>query len=446
MNTLIEPERVIKIKENVDICIIGGSCTGVFAAVRAARLGAKVAIIERQNSFGGMACAGMVNIWHSIYDTEEREQIIGGLTVEVMESLRQRGAVEVIRNNPSYYYRFNSEELKIELDRLIISNNIIPFLNTHCCNAISNDGHLDAVIIENKSGRQAIRAKVFIDASGDGDIAAHVGIPFRESVQPQPPTMCCKIEFTPPEVKFNLNQLIAEHGAEFNLKPDTGWSGVIPDSSYTRFFAGTHIFGTIATDGDSLTYAEIEGRRQVRACMDMIKQYYPEYKLSLTALAPALGLRESRHFESQHCLTEMEVLSGKSFPDTIANGSYRVDVHNPENGGFEFKYLDGSSVRCSNGKQTRGRWREEQMENPRFYQIPFRSMINKRVDNLIFAGRCIDADTGAFGAIRVMVTTNQTGEAAGVAASLAADTNNKVNQLDYKLLHKKLCEGGSILF
>ena len=111
-----EPKKELPVINEVDICVLGGSCTGVFAAVRASRLGAHVAIVEKQNAFGGVATNSMVNIWHSILNTEYNKQIIAGLTVEVIERLSKRNAVLKSEKSASVGVTFNSQELKIELD------------------------------------------------------------------------------------------------------------------------------------------------------------------------------------------------------------------------------------------------------------------------------------------------------------------------------------------
>ena len=119
----------LPIFDDVDICVLGGSCTGVFAAVRAARLGATVAVVEKQNAFGGVATNSLVNVWHSLYDVGKTQRIIAGLTQEVIDRLDERDAVE--RNpNPSSAYRLNSQELKIELDELVLESGIHPHLHT----------------------------------------------------------------------------------------------------------------------------------------------------------------------------------------------------------------------------------------------------------------------------------------------------------------------------
>ena len=172
MKTIYEPGKHIPIVDEADVCVLGGSCTGVFAAVRAARLGAKVVIIEKQNCFGGVATLGLVNIWHSLYDSEFKKQIISGLTEEVVERLEKRSAVQRISNSPSSGFNLNTEELKIELDQLITESNVKPYLHSFYAAPCVEGDTVKAVIIENKSGRQAIAAKVFIDATGDGPVDA----------------------------------------------------------------------------------------------------------------------------------------------------------------------------------------------------------------------------------------------------------------------------------
>lgn len=170
MKTVIETERNIPIIYKADLCVVGGSCTGVFAAIRAARLGLRVVIIEKQNSFGGTATQGIVNHWHSLMDTEFKREIIAGLTREVIERLKKRDAVKEISRNRAVGFILNTEELKIELDELVCENNIKPYLHTFFVLPYVKDGNLHGVVVENKSGRGVILAKIFIDATGDGDL------------------------------------------------------------------------------------------------------------------------------------------------------------------------------------------------------------------------------------------------------------------------------------
>ncbi|MFC1581978.1 FAD-dependent oxidoreductase [Planctomycetota bacterium] len=445
MKSISEAARDIPIVHGCDLCVIGGSCTGVFAAVRAARLGRSVVLLEKTNAFGGVATNGLVNIWHSHLDTEFKQQIIGGLTLEVTDRLAQRNAVEVNPDNPHSGFHFNAEELKIELDQLVRENGITPMLHTSFCAPVVENGMVKAVLIENKDGRSAIQAAMYVDASGDGDLFAAGGIPYSVDKHLQPPTTCARIRnFNVPDLNFR--ELYDAHHAEFGLERDSGWDTGIPGLPGIQMFAQTHVFDVDCSRADQLTKAEIEGRRQVRAVMDMIRKYGPQKDdIALAALPAYIGIRETRRFEAEYCLTEEDVLSGRSFEDTIAQGSYRVDVHHPDGGGFLFKYLDGTTEDVRAEGRTSGRWRDPIDEDPTFYQIPYRTMVHTGLKNAIMAGRMIAADKGAFGAIRVMVNLNQTGEAAGTAAHLALEHGCEVREVDGAELRDTLRSGGSIL-
>ncbi|MEG2583409.1 MAG: FAD-dependent oxidoreductase, partial [Oscillospiraceae bacterium] len=246
LNTILEPEKKLKIIEDVDVCVIGGSCTGVFAAVRAARLGMRTVIIEGQNCFGGVATNGLVNIWHSLHDNEHKEQIIGGLTCEVLDRLRKINCLfdneKALRVNDYNAYYFNSEELKIELDKLVLENNIKPYLHTKYCSAITKNDEIQAIIIENKDGRHAIKAKMFIDASGDGDLCRSVNVSHRAEKHTQPPTACAKLYGMNKTDGFNIQQALADHGSDYGIPEDWGWNTIVPYCDDITMHAETHIF------------------------------------------------------------------------------------------------------------------------------------------------------------------------------------------------------------
>ena len=442
MSTIHEAARDIPVIRETDICVLGGSCTGVFAAVRAARLGAKVVIVEAHNSFGGVATQGLVNIWHSLSDTEYKRDIIAGLTRETIDRLTKRDAVVEEAKNESAAFFLNTEELKIELDERIVDSGVTPMLHTMFVSAIAAEGKIDAVVVENKSGRGAIRAKYFIDATGDGDVAARLMLPFTLKKHLQPPTMCATILGTG---KIPVAQLIEQHRDEFDLKKDWGWRAPSVGLPGVVMHAETHVFDVNCADAADLTHAEIEGRRHVRAFMDIVRKY-TDAKPVLAHLASHIGIRETRHISCAYTLTEKDVLTGKKFDDAIAFGSYRVDVHHEDRPGITFRYLDGREDVFEEGKGwTRGRWREVSAVNPTYYQIPYRSLLQDTIPNLIVAGRAIDADTGAYGAVRVMVNMNQTGEAAGVAAYCALSGGTSCDAVDVKDLRSMMERGGSII-
>jgi len=446
VDKIIEPSREINVIDEVDICVIGGSCTGVFAAVRAARLGAKVAIIEKQNSFGGVAASGLVNYWHSLYDTEFQRQIIAGLTLEVIDRLKLRNSI-IETPNSIDAYKLNTEELKIELDELVLESKIKTYLHTYFVAAYCSDNDIESVIVENKSGRSAIKAKFFIDATGDGDLCARVGNPFTINEKRQPPTTCAKFYGFRNLVDFDMDKAIMEHKDEFKLKEGFGWTSDIPNAYDVTLHAPTRIYDSNCVDANSLTISEIEGRRQIRAIMDIVRKYGPiDQKISLVSLPSHIGVRETRHVKCQYQLSEDDVLSGGKFEDAIANGSYRVEVHQSDRPGTLFKYLDGKQVFQRRGyPNEESRWRKETVVNPKFYQIPFRVMVPNKIKNLLVCGRAIDADQGAFGAIRVMVNLNQTGEAAGVAAYVAISSKTAAKDIDVKKVRDLLKKGGSIV-
>jgi hypothetical protein len=448
MEMLLEEARSIPVFADVDLCVLGGSCTGVFAAVRAARLGLKVALVEQQNCFGGVATISMVNVWHSLLDTNYDKQIIGGLTAEVIERLKKRQAVTEVERSASVGYAFNSEELKIELDELVIEHGVMPFLYTSFVAPMVTEGVLIGAVVENKSGRGVIRASLFVDATGDGDLCARIPVATYMSSHLQPSTTCAKLSGwdTLTEQGFKLGDMMLKHGDEFGLPQGFVWGRHVPGSNQ-YMLAGTRIHDANLASADSMTRGEIEGRRQVRGILDLIRKYCPEADVTLQQLPSRIGIRESRHIHSRHQLTGDEVLYGVRFHDAIANGTYRVDIHHQDKPGITFQYLDGKETYSVPGMPAvNGRWREPIAEDPTFYQIPYRSMLPEEgPSNLIVAGRMIDADIVAHAGSRVMVKMNQTGEAAGVAAYLALSSGVGYAQVPPDRLRSKLAEGGSIM-
>lgn len=444
--TIRETARDIPVIADADVCVLGGSCTGLFAAVRAARLGARVALVEGQNRFGGVATSSLVNVWHSLYDEARERKIIAGLTEEVIERLDRRGAVRRAEDNPHAAFVFNSAELAIELDRIVAEEQVEPFLSTTFSAPIVRNGQLGAVAVEDKSGRGAIRARFFVDATGDGDLCHRLGLPTYASPRCQPPTMCAHLVGWGSVRDADLDRVLAEHRDEYDLPGGFRWGAYVPGTE-VYMLAGTRVFGVDCSEARDLTRAEAEGRRQVRAILDILNRYVPGAHVSLVALPSRIGVRETRHVRCQYQLSDDDVLYGRRFADAIANGSYRVDVHHHDGAGITFKYLDGRQVvvRENDRERQEGWWRPATKENPTFYQIPLRSLIPGRYGNLIAAGRMLDAEPEAFAAVRVMVNMNQTGEAAGVAAVQSLDRGVPITDVSAADVRGLLARGGSLI-
>jgi len=447
-NMLHEPARETPIAHECDLCIIGGSCTGVFAAVRAARLGLSVCVVEQNTIFGGSATAAQVNDWHSLLDATFQHPVIGGLTVEMVDRMRKRNAIDDIPLPGRIQFRFNSAEMAAELDELVTSHNVRPFLRASCVGAIREDDRLSAVIIEDKSGRRAIRARFFVDASGDGDLVRRAG--FEAYTRPvlQPVTYQAilggtdKLKNVP---GFNWRAFITEHAERFNYPRDNGspWVHALTGVPGVANVYGPRNHGVDASDADQLTQALLDGRRWIRTLSDMTRALHA-IELPVVSWAHAVGVRETWHARCMHTLTSDELLSGTRFDDGIANGTYPVDVHHP--GGTILRYLDGrEEIVNRDGSHYWQRWRSEDSPTPACYQVPYRSLVLPGAANLLVAGRLLDADREAFGGVRVMVNMNQTGEAVGVASALALSTTQDVRSIDIPTLRTRLRDGGSIV-
>lgn len=439
---VVEPKRETPILMKADLCVIGGGCTGTFAAVRAARMGLSVVIAEKSNCFGGVAANSLSSVWHSLHDVDFKEQIIGGLTFETITELTKRGAVN--RGNESVSaYEINNEQLKIVLDEMICEQKkITPMLHTTYCGLQTENGRVTTVFVQNKEGRFAVLADFFIDATGDGDLCRDLKMKRYTFPNIQPPTPCYKVFGNFDGV--NVADILQQHHDEVGLPNDWGWSFALPGADLICTRADTHVFNVNCAVASDLTYAEMEGRRQIDRVLTLLNRY-GNGKYILTDICSNIGIRDTFHYETDYRLTENDLLSGEHFEDAVANGTYRIDVHDDDHG-ISFKYLDGTTeVWEDRTSVTYGRWREPTENNPKYYQIPFKTLVQRKYSNFIAVGRMINAEQSAFGAVRVMVNLNQLGEAAGVAGAICVDSNVDICDVDSKTLRNKLKDGGSII-
>lgn len=450
--TILEKAKEISVLDTADVCVLGGGMTGVMAAIRAARMAARVVLVEQQGHFGGNATAGMVCAWHSLLDFDFNEKIISGCTEEILKRLDKRHALRIVdpddptltsRMGRISTYWFNPEEMKIECDEMLQEAGVICYLHTMFCAPWVEDGELKAVIVESKSGRQAIRAKFFIDATGDGDLAFRLGIPCRENKLKQPSTTAAVV--TGYNKHSAPKKVLLEHLEEYKL-PTLGWDAKYVGAPELQQLMKANVFESCLTV-EGMTRGEIEGRRQVRAIIDILNRYGDsDQEMTLVNLSASIGIREGRQMQLSYTLTGDDISNGRKFHDAIANGSYPIDIHHADKPGCTFWYLNGMTEFELDGYPHEiSWWKEKSDDYPRYWQIPYRSLLPREYGNLLVCGRSLDADTQAFGAVRVMVNMNQTGEAAGVAASLCVAQNKRNDQLDMELLRRELARGGSII-
>lgn len=423
-------------RDEFDIVVAGGSATGVCAAVTASRLGMKVALVEYNAFFGGMATAGLVPVWHSLWSTDGGTQIIGGLTDEIESRMLARGEAMLADNaktNPHAGCYLNVAAMQVTLDEFVREAvNVTPFLKAHVVDAVKDgDGHIAAAVVEDKSGRRILRAKWFIDATGDADLARRAG--FETYVLPkgdiQGHTLCAILSgWTERERafpgKFSLGALLGPKGPA-GLRHVFGWTAPVVGSPDLKFVAATRVASCNPADAGELTGALFDSRAQLKSLVDAANRAFPlpdGRPVSIVSIASDLGVRESCHIKANYRVTDEDLLMGRRFDDCAARGSYRIDIH--EGAGITFKYLDGHQERMALGADGRatweqGMWRTDGGERPTWYEMPLRAMVPEKAENLICAGRMVDCEPGAFGALRVMVNCNQMGEAAARAAARA---------------------------
>jgi len=447
------PEEKVPVFENAGLCVVGGSCTGVFAAIRAARMGVKTVLVERQNRFGGVATLGLVGMWHTFFATDQKEQIIRGLTYETCERLEKYGAVSNFRNpedSGSSGVRLNPEYLTLELDRMVHETpNLTVFFHTAFSSAImSAPGEIEAIVLEGRGERFAVRADYFIDATGDGYLCRSAGTEMYRHPSPQPATACMRFANWDRLTDFSstaLRNLIGQYREKYpDLPCGYNW-GTYSYGSKLYMLAGTRILHGNTIDTRSITAAELESRRQVHALDAMLREHFPEAELSLQTLPSMIGIRDGLHIRSLRQLTGKELLSRPPKPDAIANGTYPVDIHSDKDDSITFRFLSGFETVYRGGRVAeQRRWLPEGESLP-YYQIPLSALIPANAVNFLAAGRMIDTDPEAFGAVRVMVNLNQCGEAAGVTAAMAVREKCAIAEVSPGKVREALAEGGSIV-
>ncbi|MCZ7645862.1 MAG: FAD-dependent oxidoreductase [Planctomycetota bacterium] len=457
----MEPARELEVLAEADVVVLGGGPAGVCAAAAAARAGASTVIVERNAYFGGMATAANVNIWHQLWCNNFERPVIGGLPREILDRLAAMGAARNYRPDGRGPYTICSESAKLAYDDMALGSGVKPILHAWLA-GVAMDGadRVAAAVIETKSGRFALRGTVFVDASGDADLCARAGAPTTVGDADglcQPPSLCFRvggIDFArAQEAQVNTRTIQRELFAgtmDYNggKYPTFLWGAKSVWREDEMMFAGVRVPGVVCSRWDDFTRAEIEGRYQMRWVMSQLKRFPGYEKCHLVDIGAQIGVRETRRILGEHVVEAHELLDGRRPADTIAQGTYPVDIHNPTGPGIRFKYLDGTERAIDgSGEATVSRWDGAADGAPRretpCYCVPYRALIPQGLSNVLVAGRCVSATHEAAGALRVMINAMSFGEAAGAAGAMAASgCRGAVREVSTDALRARLIGNG----
>ncbi|MCD6351216.1 MAG: FAD-dependent oxidoreductase [Armatimonadetes bacterium] len=413
--------REIPIVAEEDVVVAGGGLAGVAAAVAAARGGAKTLLIERAGALGGMATSGYV-------PPAMRPELEGGLEKEFLDRCAEVGGPEQAHH---------PEVMKAVLFQMLKDAGARVLLYTTAIAPLMHHGAVRGVVIYSKAGFQAVRCKVAIDCTGDADIAARAGAPFQLGRGRDKLTQAMTLMFLLGNV--NTDQfpgkgrrgavtrqyvLAARQAGDFNIpyagaayceKVIGGQHGVVNVNC-------VNVPGVDPLNPADLSYAHIQAFDAAWKLVEFFRKYVPGCEeCYLVSSASFIGVRESRRILGEYVLTARDVLGSAVFDDGIARGFYPIDIHSADSRG------DASGAR---------------LRAP--YEIPYRCLVPRRVDNLLVAGRPISADHIAHGSLRVMGSTMALGQAAGTAAALCVARHVTPRQLDGREVQAALHEAGAL--
>ena len=411
------------------VVVAGGGPAGLGAAVAAARAGAEVLLVERYGFLGGMATAGLVSPFMA-YWLPDGTWLSDGLFREIIERLRQQGALGSPHRREDQC--FDAETFKWIADDLCREAGVRLLLDAWLGRPKMEGGEIAAVEVATKGGPLLVRGQVYVDCTGDADLAAQAGAPCQvgrqEDSLTQPMTLCFRmagveVDRMPSrqEINARYDQARAEGGLD-NPRENVLWFyHPAPDVIH---FNTTRVVRRNPVDPFDLTAAELEARQQVRQMVAFLRERVPGFERAyLQAMAPTLGVRESRRIEGDYVMTGEDVLSARHFEDVVARGNYPIDIHNPSGSGTVIRHVPAGKA----------------------YHIPYRCLLPQGVENLLVAGRCVSASHEAQASIRIMPICVCMGQAAGIAAALAAGQHLPPRQLPYADLRRELDRQGANL-
>jgi len=375
-------------REPVDVLVAGGGIAGLCAAVAARGAGARVLLVEEMGCLGGVATAGGVGAFCG----ETRGQ--GEVFDRIVSDLERLDAIAPYKPyEEREARRFDHQVLAYVLQEIAREAGVETLLFTQAAAALREGETLAAVVLSNRSGLSVAPAGIVIDATGEACVARAAGLP----MQPDDPgRLPMSVMFFMREVKDPDTLSRAEPDQE--LASDPPMISVWPEA-HGKIGAKVKVVGYDAADGDSLTQAEIAGRRvAMRVANHLRSGKYSAYKFD--HFSQRIGIREGRRVLGDYVLTEDDVRAGRRFEDGVALGRFYLDYHDPSTP-HRVNRFDRNSGQVPP------------------YHIPYRSLIARGARNVLAAGRCFSADRVALSSARVMTTCAMMGQAAGLATSMA---------------------------
>jgi glycine/D-amino acid oxidase-like deaminating enzyme len=429
-------QKKIDVVIETDVLVCGTGCAGLGAAVAAARTGARIVAVDRCGFAGGFFTAIVGSAFDGFTDQRTGRPVVGGVVFEMLErmgvipkgqgpALRFAATGEFLDRqiHPDWLVaKCDPECFKRAADAILTEAGVRLLYHTQVADVLRRGDRIDAVIVSNKAGLMAIRPKVVIDATGDGDVAAWAGVPYELAEALQPMSLHFRIMNVEPSSK--LRERCAEVLARAHAEGRIGLYG----GPWLANFAPNEIYvNAIRVPGnpinpDDVSRAEIQGRRDAWRMYELWKEALPEFADAyFMTSGPVAGARESRRIVGAYTLTEDDILERRRFDDVVVLGAWRLDQHPSNRAGYH----------------------DEQVVAP--YDIPYRTLLPRGIDNLLVAGRCHAATSRALASSRVTATAMGMGQAAGTAAALALQERTTVHNVSITLLQEALLKQGAIL-